>query len=69
MEIMGGSWSLLISAYQQYINLVNQTHTKDLGTLNYIAIEVLSGKYYDTKADIFSLGFVMQNIFNININE
>jgi serine/threonine protein kinase len=46
-----------------------QSHTQSLGTVKFIAPEVLEGRNYDTKADIYSLGAVMQNIFNIDINE
>ncbi len=45
-----------------------QTHTQYLGTDRFIAPEVNSRKY-DTKADIFSLGATMQELFHIHINE
>jgi serine/threonine protein kinase len=43
----------------------DQTHTKELGTENYIAPELFE-KYskYDTKADLYSLGMILMNIFH-----
>jgi serine/threonine protein kinase len=45
------------------------SHTKYMGTIRYVAPEVMIGKNYDTKADIYSLGFILQELFNIDINE
>ncbi len=46
-----------------------QSHTKDKGTLRYMAPEVLSNKNYDTKADIHSLGIIFENLFKIDITK
>jgi serine/threonine protein kinase len=46
-----------------------QTHTKYVGSLGYVAPEVQQTKQYDTKADIYSLGIIVQQIYNIDINE
>jgi hypothetical protein len=46
-----------------------QSHTKYSGTKGYAAPEVMNTKYYDTKADIYSLGVIVQDLFNIDINE
>jgi serine/threonine protein kinase len=46
-----------------------QSHTKYSGTPKYRAPEVCSKNKYDLKADIYSLGFILQNLFNIDINE
>jgi serine/threonine protein kinase len=35
----------------------------------YVAPEVMSSKKYDTKADIYSFGVILQELFNIDINE
>jgi serine/threonine protein kinase len=45
-----------------------QSHTEDRGTPKYVAPEVISSKYYDTKADIYSLGFVVQDLFWLDVN-
>jgi len=45
-----------------------QSHSKYTGTRFYTAPEVLHSKYYDTKADIYSLGIIAQELFNIDIN-
>jgi serine/threonine protein kinase len=44
-----------------------QSHTEDKGTVRYIAPEVFSRKY-DTKADIYSLGVIFQQLFSIDPN-
>jgi alpha-tubulin suppressor-like RCC1 family protein/tRNA A-37 threonylcarbamoyl transferase component Bud32 len=45
-----------------------QSHTQDRGNISYAAPEVLIGRKYDTKADIYSLGIVLINLFNIDID-
>jgi serine/threonine protein kinase len=46
-----------------------QSHTQLRGTLKYMAPEVLNGRKYDTKADIYSIGVITQEMFNIDINK
>jgi serine/threonine protein kinase len=46
-----------------------QSHTKYKGTVRYAAPEVMISSKYDTKADIYSLGVILQELFNICINE
>ncbi len=46
-----------------------QSHTKYKGTIRYAAPEVMSSTKYDTKADIYSLGVILQEVFKIDINE
>jgi hypothetical protein len=48
--------------------IAQQSHTKDRGHMRYAAPEVLNGRNYDTKADIYSLGIILINLFNIDIN-
>jgi serine/threonine protein kinase len=45
-----------------------QSHTQDRGHVRYAAPEVLDGRKYDTKADIYSLGRILQNLFDIDID-
>jgi len=45
-----------------------QTHTKGLGNVKYVAPEVVRGRTYDMKADIYSLGVVSQDLFDVDIN-
>jgi serine/threonine protein kinase len=47
----------------------NQSHTSDRGTLKYMVPEVVFGRKYNMKADIFSLGKIAEKLFNIDINE
>jgi serine/threonine protein kinase len=44
-----------------------QTRTQDLGTPKYVAPEVARGRTYDTKADIYSLGVITEELFVIDI--
>jgi hypothetical protein len=43
--------------------------TKYLGTDRYAAPEVMKGNKYGVEADIYSLGVILQELFNIDINE
>jgi hypothetical protein len=45
-----------------------QEHTQGVGAPKYMAPEVSSGKY-DTKANIYSLGVIFQNLFALDIYE
>jgi serine/threonine protein kinase len=44
-----------------------QTHTANLGTDKYCAPEVKNGRNYNTKADIYSLGVLAQDLFDVDI--
>ncbi len=44
-----------------------QTHTQDVGSVRYVSPEVTRGRTYDTKADIFSLGVITEELFAIDI--
>ncbi len=46
-----------------------QYHSKYIGSRIYTAPEVMISKLYDTKADIYSLGVIAQEIFDIDLNE
>jgi hypothetical protein len=46
-----------------------ESHTKYTGTRIYTAPEVMHSKHYDTKADIYSLGIIIQELFDIDINQ
>ncbi len=46
-----------------------QTHLQYLGTIRYAAPKVMGSRNYDMKADIYSLGFILQELFNFDINE
>jgi serine/threonine protein kinase len=46
-----------------------ESHTQATGTLSYMAPEVLQSKRYDTKADIYSLGIIIQKLFHIDVNK
>ncbi len=46
--------------------LDNQSHSSQTGSKKYVAPEVKSGRHYKTKADIYSLGIIIQELFNIS---
>jgi serine/threonine protein kinase len=45
----------------------DESHTQASGTLKYMAPEVLRTRKYDTKADIYSLGVIIAELFNFDI--
>jgi serine/threonine protein kinase len=45
-----------------------QTHTEGSGTPSFMASELRGGRSYDTKVDIFSLGYVSQELFDVDID-
>jgi tRNA A-37 threonylcarbamoyl transferase component Bud32 len=45
-----------------------QSHSENIGQIRIAAPEVLNGRQYDTKADIYSLGIILINLFDINID-
>jgi serine/threonine protein kinase len=50
-------------------HLEGQSHTQLRGTLKFMAPEVLNGRKYDTKADIYSIGVIIQEMFDIDIDK
>ena len=46
----------------------DQSHTKYIGTKNYRAFEVNNTGKYTTKADIYSLGRIMEELFKVDLN-
>ncbi len=43
----------------------NQSHTQCRGTVKYMAPEVIKSRKYDTKADIYSLGVIIEEILHL----
>ncbi|CAG2172295.1 unnamed protein product [Oppiella nova] len=41
-----------------------QSHTKDIGTITYMAPEVVQSKYYTPMSDIYSLGLICAELFD-----
>jgi hypothetical protein len=46
-----------------------ESHTKHKRTLKYMAFEVNQSKYYGIEADVYSLGVIALELFNLDINE
>jgi serine/threonine protein kinase len=42
---------------------IDQSHTQDTGTLKYIAPEVRISQKYNMKADIYSFGKIVEELF------
>jgi serine/threonine protein kinase len=45
-----------------------QSHSNDKKIRDYMAFELLKGRKYDITADIYSLGVIFEELFNIDIN-
>ena len=45
----------------------SQSHTQNKGTEKYMAPEVKISRKYGTKADVYSIGVVIQEMFNFDI--
>jgi serine/threonine protein kinase len=46
-----------------------QSHTKGVGSVNYMAPEIFTSKHYNTKVDVYSLGVIVEELFNFGSNE
>jgi serine/threonine protein kinase len=53
----------------KFHEIEGQSHTKRIGPIKYMAIEIKEGKKYDTKADIYSSGVIVPELFNFEFNE
>ncbi len=49
------------------IDFDDETHTEGLGSFRYVSPRVMRRRTYDTKADIYSLGFITEELFAIDI--
>jgi hypothetical protein len=58
--------SFLLSVIHEFDD---QSHSQGVGTIKYMAPEVKMGRKYDTKADIYSLGFIVAELFDLDINK
>jgi serine/threonine protein kinase len=47
----------------------DKSHTMNKGTTTYMAPEVINGKNYDIKADVYSLGILFKNLFDLELIE
>ncbi|XP_054161078.1 uncharacterized protein LOC128959162 [Oppia nitens] len=49
--------------------MVSQSHTSGVGSPKYMAPEVISGRKYDTKADVYSISVIIEELFDTNVND
>ncbi|CAG2106796.1 unnamed protein product [Medioppia subpectinata] len=57
---------------QQVYNIITGSgsqHTQGVGTLSYKAPEVKHGGEYNHQADVFSLGIMLMQFFDVNVNK
>jgi serine/threonine protein kinase len=47
------------------VHKIAKSNTADKGTPKYMTPEVVTGKRYDLKADIYSLAVIIEEMFNI----
>ncbi|XP_054161281.1 uncharacterized protein LOC128959358 [Oppia nitens] len=48
---------------------VSQSHTSGVGSPKYMAPEVISGRKYDTKADVYSISVIIEELFDTDVND
>ncbi|CAG2178876.1 unnamed protein product, partial [Oppiella nova] len=48
---------------------VDETHTQCAGVDAYMAPEVKRGRRYNQKCDMYSLGVLVQDLFNVDVNQ
>ncbi len=46
-----------------------ESHTKHKGTRKYMAFEVNQSRSYEIEADVYSLGVIALEIFNMDVNK
>ncbi len=46
-----------------------KSHSLGVGTQKYMAPEVIIGRNYNTKADVYSLGVILENLFFLDMDE
>ena len=57
-------WKLIdYGVSRQFVTLSRQSYTKYVGTISYMAPEILEGKEYNNKCDLWSLGIIIYNLY------